>query len=280
MVTKRTLSRVITLPQPIVGQFGPDHRVIEVFRPSDWADADPFILLNDDRIHGYFRGSAHPHIGMETVTYLIEGSLGQENSDGQLYPGDVEWTTTGKGVVHGGHVGAGVLNFRLMQLWVTLPKSERWAEPDHQFVPKDEALLRQENNAILHLYSGTSGELRSDTRNHVPVTFAAIELEPGARILQNAPSSHNGFFYPLAGRIQAGGVDVQVGQVGWLDKPQSNDDAVIEIANLSDQAATTLFYTGERQNTPIVTYGPFVGDSREDINRAFHDYEAGLFIEY
>ncbi len=281
MSIERTLSRVHTLPAPAPGQFGPDHRVIEVIRQGDWAAADPFILLMDDRIKGRFQGGAHPHTGMETVSFLVEGSIGRESGPGTLKPGDVEWTTTGKGIIHGGGVGAGALDFRLLQLWVTLPKHERWAEPDHQLVPRREALVREEGGATLRLYSGTSGPLTSPTRNHVPVTVADVSLPPGARLTTDAPLTHNGFFYPLEGALQVGGVALRTGQVGWLDQPSATQgDGTIELVNDGEAAARVLFYAGARQRIPLVTYGPFVGDTPEDLERAFRDYRAGLFREY
>lgn len=281
MPIQRTLARVRTLPAPAEGQFGPDHRVIEVIRQSEWADADPFILLMDDRIKGHFAGGPHPHTGMETVSFLVEGQLGLENGgEGTLKPGDVEWTTTGKGIIHGKATDA-ALDFRLLQLWVTLPKKQRWAEPDHQFVPHAEALVREEPGAKVRLYSGTSGTLRSPTRNHVPVTVAAIELQPGVAIEQDAPRTHNGFFYVLEGSARVGGKALEVGQVGWLDRPEIGEGAaVIRVENAGKEPLRVLFYAGERQNIPLVTYGPFVGDTQEDIARAFRDYRSGTFHVY
>ncbi|MGV3621579.1 MAG: pirin family protein [Archangium sp.] len=282
MSQQRTLGRVRTLPAPAQGQFGPDHKVIEVIRQDEWADADPFILLMDDRLSGRFVGGAHPHTGMETVTFLVDGSMGQENGgDARLAPGDVEWTTTGKGIIHGGHIPASDVNLRALQLWVTLPKAERWAEPDHQFIQKSEALTRSEPGVEVKLYSGRSGDLKSPTRNHVPVTVAAITLQPGASVEQDAPLSYNGFFYVLEGKAEVGGKALTVGQVGWLDKPEvAKGDAHIRVRNAGEGPLRVLFYAGVRQNIPLVTYGPFVGDTPDDIQRAFRDYRAGGFREY
>lgn len=283
MLHQRTLGRVHTLHAPRQGQFGPDHRVIEVLTPDEWVDADPFILLMDDRIDGFFQGGAHPHTGMETVTLLISGSFGAENAGGgQLAPFDVEWTTAGKGIIHAGTITKDRIdNARVLQLWVTLPEDARWTEPDHQIVRRSEALVRQEPGAVVRLYSGQSGKLRSPTRNHVPVTVATIQLEPGASIDQEAPLSHNGFFYPLAGRARIGGRDLAVGDVGWLDRPAdgATGDAVIQIENPGSEPLLVVYYAGERQNIPLVTYGPFVGSTREDIARAMRSYQTGTFVE-
>ena len=123
--------------------------------------------------------------------------------------------------------------------------------------------------------------LRSPTRNHVPVTVATFELAPGASIEQNAPFSHNGFFYPIAGRARIGGRELTVGDIGWLDRPPegATGDAVIRIENPGSEPLVVVHYAGARQNIPIVTYGPFVGDTREDIVRAMRSYQAGTFVE-
>lgn len=278
MIVKRSLGRVRTLPAPAQGQFGPDHRVIEVIRPDEWVDADPFILLMDDRIDGHFVGGPHPHTGMETVSFLVSGTLGSENGLSRLSPGDVEWTTTGKGIIHGKSTND-ELHFRLLQLWVTLPKAERWAEPDHQFVRVDEALVRREPGAQVKLYSGSTGALRSPTRNHVPVTLVEMQLEPGASIEQELPLNYNGFFYVLEGTARIGEDEraLTVGQVGWLDRHQGAGMGSIRVANGGSQPLRVLMYAGERQNIPIVQHGPFVGDTREDIVRAYQGYRSGTF---
>ena len=277
---ERRLARVITLPPPARGQFGPDHTVIEVIQPGEWADADPFILLMDDRIDGKLVGGPHPHAGFETVTFLVDGDMGSEGGVGRLAPGDVEWTTAGSGIVHGSTGIEG--RMRVLQLWVTLPKAQRWTEPDHQLVPVADAPTRREPGAEVRLYSGSTGTLRSETRNRVPMTLVDVRLDPGASIDQAVPLSHNGFLYVLEGnaRMGADGTPLTVGQVGWLDRHDGDGEGAVRIANHGASRLRVLFYSGQRQQVPIVSHGPFIGDSREDIVRSYERYRSGTFRRY
>lgn len=280
-MTDRTLARIRTLPAASRGQFGPNHTAIEVIRPHEWVDADPFILLMDDRAHGKLQAGPHPHAGFETVSFLVSGSIPSENGGGgRLAPGDVEWTTTGSGIVHGPDKPMEG-EFRLLQLWLNLPSAQRWTQPDHQFIRRDEAPVRREAGADVRLYSGTTGALTSATRNRVPVTLVDVQLEPGAAIEQALPASYNGFLYVLEGEASIG-LDAQklaVQQVGWLDRPAKSDgETSLRIANAGPQRARVLLYAGERQSSPLASYGPFIGETREDIARSIERYQTGVFL--
>jgi len=90
-------------------------------------------------------------------------------------------------------------SFRLLQLWLTLPKASRWTEPDHQIIRAADAPMRREPGVEVRLYSGTTGDLVSSTRNRVPVTLVDVRPEPGARVEQQLPASYNGFVYVIDG---------------------------------------------------------------------------------
>ncbi|HEY0253396.1 MAG TPA: pirin family protein, partial [Kofleriaceae bacterium] len=184
---ERKIARRVQLPAPKRGQFGPDHQVVEVLTPERWAEQDPFILLMDDRLDGTLRAGPHPHAGFETVTFPLAGGMESEGGEGRLAPGDVEWTTAGSGIVHGPESTVKG-RFRILQLWLTLPKQARWTEPDNQIVRGADVPVRREPGALVRLYSGATGDLVSPTRNRVPVTLVDIRLEPGASVEQRLPS--------------------------------------------------------------------------------------------
>jgi redox-sensitive bicupin YhaK (pirin superfamily) len=287
----RSLGRVIQLPPPARGQFGPNHTVVEVLKPDAWIDQDPFILLMDDRLDGRLVAGPHPHAGFETVTFPLEGGMQSESGAGRLRPGDVEWTTAGSGIVHGPeHPIEG--RFRILQLWLTLPKRDRWTAPDNQIVPGDAVPIRREAGVEIRLYSGSTGTLASPTRNRVPVTLLDVRLEPGARVEQNLPTTYNGFLYVLSGEARVGEppATLRPTQVGWLDRPMgagetergdpATGDSVLTIANDGPEPMRLLLYAGERQGVPLVSYGPFIGDTRDDIVRSFERYKTGTFQRY
>lgn len=281
VMVSRSLSRVIQLPPPARGQFGPDHTVVEVIRPDRWADQDPFILLMDDRLDGRLQAGPHPHAGFETVTFPLEGGMESEGGGGHLRVGDVEWTTAGSGIVHGPEKTIEG-RFRLLQLWLTLPQRDRWTTPDNQIIKGDAVPVRREPGAEVRLYSGSTGDLVSPTRNRVPVTLVDIRLEPGAHIEQALPTSYNGFLYVLDGEAIVGADRRALvpTQVGWLDRPTETGDGMLAIANEGDAPMRVLLYAGERQNVPIVSYGPFIGESRADIVRSIERYQSGTFRHY
>lgn len=280
MTIERSLSRIRTLPPASRGQFGPNHTAIEAITPHEWVDADPFILLMDDRAHGRLDAGPHPHAGFETVSFLVDGSIPSENgAGGRLAPGDVEWTTTGSGIVHGPDKPIDG-RFRLLQLWLNLPSAQRWTSPDHQFIRRDEALVRREPGVEVHLYSGTTGTLTSPTRNRVPVTLVDVRVDPGASVDQALPATYNGFLYVLDGEARIGPTAqaLAVQQIGWLDRPAQPDaQTSLRIANAGSSPLRVLLYAGERQQSPLASYGPFIGETRQDIARSIERYQAGTF---
>jgi hypothetical protein len=278
MIT-RTIARRIDLPPPARGQFGPDHQVVEVIKPDLWPDQDPFILLMDDRLDGTLRAGPHPHAGFETVTFPLVGGMSSEGGEGRLAPGDIEWTTAGSGIVHGPESTVRG-TFRVLQLWLTLPKAIRWTEPDNQIVRAADVPVRREGGATLRLYSGSTGELVSPTRNRVPVTLVDVTLEPGARVEQALPASYNGFLYPIDGVVTAGGTELRPGQIGWLDRPSATEMTTLALANTGESVARVLLYAGERQGVSLVSYGPFIGDTAQDIERSIERFRAGEFRSY
>ncbi len=280
IVTPRNLGRIRSLPPPSQGDFGPDHTVIRAISPGEWRDADPFILLMDDRVDGRLMAGPHPHAGFETVSFLVDGDSPAENQgEGGLATGDVEWTTTGSGIVHGPDQPIDG-RFRLLQLWLTLPKADRWTTPDHQIIRRTDALWRREPGAEIYLYSGMSGSLASPTRNRVPVTLLDVRLEPGAQVTEIVPASYNGFLYVLEGEALIGTEAKRLvpGQIGWLDHTSDEGDTSLRIENTGAVPMRVLFYAGQRQNTPIAWYGPFIGDTRADIARSFERFQAGTFL--
>ncbi|NOK36140.1 pirin family protein [Corallococcus exercitus] len=274
-VLERRLERIIDLPAPAPGQFGPAHTVVPVISPEDYARSDPFILLMDDRIDGKPIGGPHPHAGFETVTLVVKG--GMTHDSGRLGEGDVQWMTAGSGVIHGEGLEGDLGQARILQLWLTLPKAQRWVPAGFQDLPYAQLPVRREPGVEVRVYSGTSGPVRSATKNYVPVTLAEFQLEPGASIAQDLPAAYNGFFYVLEGEVAVGPdrQSLRPGQVGWLDRPVSDGDSTVRITGTT--RARVLLYAGQPQRDPLVSHGPFIGDTREDIIKAFEGYRAGRF---
>jgi len=280
MLYQRRISRIYNVPELAPGFVGPGHLAAPVISPEDFALNDPFILLMDDHLDIGDRpvGGPHPHAGFETVTLLLQGSIYDRDEGGFIEAGEVQWMTAGRGIIHGENVGAKG-KVRLLQLWLTLPKADRWTEPGFQTIHTDAVPVRRENGAEVRIYSGGSGSLRSTTRNHVPVTITEITLEPHASIDQELPSSYNGFVFTLRGSIQAGAdnTSLKTGQTGWLDRPQVDGASLLRVT-AGEEGARLVLYAGQPQGDSIVSYGPFIGDSKRDIARLYTEFQSGQFV--
>jgi redox-sensitive bicupin YhaK (pirin superfamily) len=276
---QRRIERTVAIPPLAPGFVGPGHLAAQVLGPDEFSLNDPFIMLADDHLDIGERpvGGPHPHAGFETVTLLLEGSIYDRDEGGVISAGEVQWMTAGRGVIHNENV-ATQGKVRLLQLWLTLPKSDRRTAPGYQDIHADSIPIRRETGAEVRVYSGASGDVRSPTRNHVPVTLVEITLEPRARFEQDLPTSYNGFVFVVAGAARVGddAAPLTIGQVGWLDRPEGEGRSLLRMV-AGDEGVRLVLYAGQPQGDPIVSHGPFIGDSREDIVRLYTEFRAGQF---
>lgn len=259
-------------------QQSPSHKVGLVLEPGNWEEYDPFLLMAEDWFQkGDF--GLHPHRGMETVTYVIEGKLthfDNKNGHGELLPGDVQWMTAGRGVIHVEEPPADSL-VHTLQLWVNLPRIHKMAEPRYQNLRSQDMAERKEDGAVIRVFSGSSGEVRSNTLNYAPVTMVEIQLEAGKGISQDLPGSYNGFIYVLEG-IGIFGSNETPGEQGYvlhLGAAQTGRESEVTIQAKSK--LRVLLYAGEPIREPVVARGPFVMNTSEEIVQAYRDYQNGEF---
>jgi redox-sensitive bicupin YhaK (pirin superfamily) len=280
MSVERRIARIVTLPPLTQGFAGPGHLMAPVIDGRQFDATDPFIMLADDHLDLGEQpiGGAHPHAGFETVTLLLDGEIYDRDEGGRIGTGEVQWMTAGKGIVHGENVAARG-KVRLLQLWLTLPRRDRWTTPDYQDLHQDVIPVRREPGVTIRVYSGESGGLRAKTRNHVPVTIVEARLDPGAVFSQDLPASYNGFVFPIEGTVFAGEDrrELGVGRVGWLDRPSGPGSSRLTFLAGPD-GARLVFYAGQPQGDAIVSHGPFIGDSREDIARLYAEFRSGAFV--
>src|SRR5215204_1783177 len=177
MSIKRKLIKVNT-PAGQPGFLGPHHIARPVIRCS-FSDTDPFIMLIDDMLDRKDNtpvGGPHPHAGFETVSFLLEGEIGDEAH--KMKGGDFQIMTAGSGIVHTETIDKAA-KMRLLQLWVNLPKKDRLATPRVQDLPASQA-----DGVYIKLYSGSLSGLTSPVQNYVPMIIADITLDPGITTIQ------------------------------------------------------------------------------------------------
>jgi quercetin 2,3-dioxygenase len=279
MTRMRSIDRVVDTPPPAPGFMGAGHTAVTVIDPKEFERNDPFIALMDDRVDmrpGDALGAAHPHAGFETVTFVVDGEI-RDRDEGTLKSGDVLWMTAGSGVIHNEDVTL-VSRTRILQLWLTLPPKERWADPAFEQIPFESAAVRREPGFEVRVYSGKSGDAESHTRNHVPVTMAELRLAPDAALDQDLPATYKGFLYVLDGSLHAGALRTPVskGQVASFDCVGNEGPSLLRLV-AGERGTRVMLYAGEPQRAPIVMHGPFVGGSREDILRVSREYMEGRF---
>lgn len=257
---------------------GPGHQAGLVLKPGHWEEYDPFLLMAED---WFSRGTFdfHPHRGMETVTYTVENVLEHKDNhggEGRLFPGDVQLMTAGRGIIHAEEPEAEA-TVHTLQLWLNLPREEKMAEPRYQDLRKEAMPVREENGALVRVFSGSSFGLTAKTKNHTPFTMVETNLEKGSTVTLDIPGSYNGFIYILKGNGRFGSDETSGGksQVLWLGPGQKGETSYITIQ--ADEELHFLLYAGQPLGEPVVAYGPFVMNTEEEIRKAYSDYNLGKF---
>jgi len=243
---------------------------------GDFADTDPFILLMDDMLDkkdDHPAGGPHPHAGFETVTLLLEGELGDEEHG--MKAGDLEMMTAGSGIIHTETISRPT-RLRILQLWLTLSKGDRWTAPRIQSLPSGHVSKTSVDNLDIRLYSGSLSGISSPVKNHTPVIIADINLRAGGSSTLNLPASYTAFLYVLDGTLQIGDDKKLLLQheVGWLNRFDAAGESELLIS-AAEAGARFVLYSGEPQGDPIVAHGPFIGDTTEDISRLYREFRSG-----
>ena len=280
----------------------PTHTMMEgggfkVRRPSRMNRVQsPFLLIDEMGPVDYGPNEAvgapwHPHRGFETVTYLLDGRMRHEDSagnSGELNPGDVQWMTAGRGIIHSEEpheefrrTGGRTHGF---QIWVNLPAEHKMMAPRYQEIPATESPVIQDGGIWARVIAGECMGISSSIDTVIPITLIHVRMEEGSVLTQNIASDLNGMIYVFGGKVTVVnelrvrdhplplglGVNQQVsdGQLAILSEGED-----IEIKSEVD--SEFLILAGPEINEPIARYGPFVMNTREEINQAFLDYQNG-----
>ena len=245
---------------------------------------DPFLMLDefysddpDDYIAGF---PSHPHRGFETVTYMLDGHMRHEDrfgNRGDLGPGDVQWMTAARGIIHSEMPQQTAGRMRGFQLWINLPAREKMKRAAWRDVPSREiptAPLKGGGEA--RLIAGTLRQAETSTRGPIQGVsteplYLDLHLPPGARVTIPLESAHNAFVYPYEGAVSIGddARTVPLRAAGLL----TPGDAVDITAG--EHGSRMLLIAGRPIGEPIVQYGPFVMNTREEIEQAIADYQSG-----
>ena len=270
---KRSISKLYTPPsQP--GFLGRGHIARPVIQ-IDFSESDPFIMLMDDILDKRDNtpvGGPHPHAGFETVSLMLEGEFGE--APHLMRAGDFEMMTAGSGVVHT-EIIAQETKMRLLQLWLNLPKDQRHATPRVQKLSSAHVPAKAGEGYNVRVYSGTFAGITSPVKNHTPLILAEVHLQPGAKVTSVLPGDYATFIYAIEGTFDVGPEQTSVSkdQVAWLDQPGKGDSELELLAG--EEGARLVIYAAEPQHHEIVSHGPFIADSMDDIRQLYSDFRAG-----
>jgi len=270
----------------------PTYRTLEgggfpVRRPSPMsALSSPFLLLDemgpvDWPPNGAIGAPDHPHRGFETVTYVLQGNIRHADSAGNcgdLGPGDVQWMTAGRGIIHSElpHPdfleSGGVMHG--FQIWVNLPAEHKLMPPRYQDIPADEIpeVISEDGLVTARVIAGECLGVSAVIDTVIPITYLHLTIHPGGSIEQPFGVEINAMVYCFGGIVSIGGRDLQDGQLGKLTE---GDSVLLSVPADSETPAELLILGGPEIDEPIARYGPFVMNTEQEIREAINDYQSG-----
>jgi quercetin 2,3-dioxygenase len=284
---RRVLS-VTTAPSGYEGEGFPVRRA---FAGVDLAALDPFIHMDQmgevEYAPGEPKGTAwHPHRGFETVTYMIDGQMQHQDSNGGgglITNGDTQWMTAGAGILHietpPEHLVSSGGLFHGFQLWVNLPRSLKFAAPRYQDIRGGSVALLSspDGGALVRVIAGEVDGHAGPGVTHTPITLVHATLEPGASLTVPWRADFNALAYVLNGQGTAGPErrPVRSGQLAVFGPGSSVTVAADRVQESRSPKLDVLVLGGLPIREPIATYGPFVMNDRAEIVQAFEDFRAG-----
>ena len=247
---------------------------------------DPFLFLNHHGPQVYpqrNRGlpfGPHPHRGFETVTFILTGELAHRDSAGHesvIKEGGIQWMTAGSGLVHAEispddfKRSGGPLE--ILQLWVNLPPRLKMTTPRYIGLQRDEipAIATPDGKGTVHLTSGEYLGKPGGMKPLLDIFLGVVELKAGARVSFPDVAGRNVFLYVVRGEVEVAGEPAP----HWHLIELHEDGDSVDIEAKTD--AALLFGHAEPIGAPVVSYGPFVMNSRNEIMQAINDYQAGKF---
>jgi redox-sensitive bicupin YhaK (pirin superfamily) len=251
---------------------------------------DPFLLFDhfafNDPIEGPIVGfPTHPHRGIETVTYMLEGNVRHRDSLGNvgiIGPGDVQWMTSGRGILHEEMPKRGPNGIiRGFQLWVNLPAAQKMSQPRYQEIVADSIPAVSKDGVTVRVvageYEGVTGPVTEIAANPL---YMDVTLDPTRELVLPIPKSHSAVAYLFEGKgrfgSQGNGSAKVIEAVNMII---FEDGDHIRIQAAEDAIARFMVIAGAPFKEPIFPYGPFVMNSAEEIQQALSDLRNGTFVQ-
>ena len=285
-LTARKILQIITSQSTVEGG---GFKVRRPFPTQHVDHIDPFLLLDemgpaDYAPHKAVGAPSHPHRGFETVTYLLSGAMVHEDSIGTravIKPGGVQWMTAGSGVIHSElptddmmALGGRMHGF---QLWVNLSADRKMIPPRYQGYDANElAQTDLPNGGLLKVVAGTVLGVTGPVETTSPMTYAHAAMQANETIEWIPDASHTALVHVFDGEVTVNDQKVVSGQMVVFERSTGTVKITTDVANV--EGAQVLILGGAPLNEPVVRYGPFVMNTRQEIVDAVNDYQNGVLV--
>ena len=244
---------------------------------------DPFLMLDEfgsDKKDDYIGGfPAHPHRGIETVTYMLQGEFEHEDSTGakgRMKSGDVQWMKTGSGIIHSEMPAMSEGKLHGFQLWINMPAKFKMNKPDYVYIDSDKMQIHNDAEKKVKVISGKFKNAEGPVKGHnVEPIYFDIELKKDKDFKFELPSTHNSFIYLIDGEIK----------IGEQTHNKIKDSTLILLTkgeNLQVSALSNtkfLLVSGKPIGEQIARGGPFVMNTKAEVLQAVQDYHNGTFVK-
>ncbi len=280
----RKVRQVIRSKPTIEGAGVHLNRVFGFSQPKGF---DPFLLLDDfrsDNPDHYLLGFPwHPHRGIETITYILDGKVEHGDSmgnSGVIGPGDVQWMTAGSGIIHQ-EMPQGDLNGRMggFQLWANLPASHKMMDPRYRDVKSSQIpVIDAQNGAVIRIIAGEVNGTKGPVRDVITdPEYLDVTVPAGAEFSHPTQTDHTVLAYVIDGRAFFDLEKQSPVENGQLAQFEPGEKLV---AHTTDVPARFLLLSGKPIGEPVAWYGPIVMNTQRELEIAFEEYRNGTFIKH
>lgn len=254
------------------------HRTIGA---STLRNFDPFLLLdhlNSDRPDDYVAGfPSHPHRGFVTFTYLLDGQVAHKDSMGNtgiIDPGSAQWMKAASGIIHSEMPQQQNGLLRGFQLWINLPAAHKMDHPEYrEYTAYAFPIVKTPDYTLKVLIGSFAGQDAPIKDESTDVSFFDVLISPGSQFQFNVPAAYSSFLYVFEGNGQLNDSNANP---RTLAVPGAGDNPMEFVAG--EQGARLLAVCGKPIKEPIVRHGPFVMNTREEIDQAMQDYQSNQFV--
>ena len=244
---------------------------------------DPFLMLDefgsenkDDYVAGF---PAHPHRGIETVTYMLAGEFEHKDSTGgkgRMTAGDVQWMKTGSGIIHSEMPAMTEGRLHGFQLWINMPAKYKMNKPEYIYIDSKKMSIHKDEDKQVKVIAGKFEKAEGPVKKHnVEPIYFDVELNENKYFKFKLPKTHNSFIYLIEGEIK----------IGEKEHKQTKDSTLIlldkgeELKVSATSKAKFLLISGKPIGEQIARGGPFVMNTKAEIQQAIEDYHSGTFVK-